>query len=243
MAKLTLEQIQAELKTKEVELVSDIITYQNLNSEIVVRCDKSHTFSTTMNNVRNKSFHCPVCAGNSSKGFSVKSAAVVPPKAIDSYRIVALDNATNNMGVAVFDDGKLVYYKLYSFEGTQVQRLSKIRDFIENIALRQWRANFLQFEDIQFQHNYSTYEALIKLVGICEVAAEREGVPCEKTRSNIWRSSFGINGGGRANEKRKAIELVKTMYNIDVGDDVAEAILIGKYRVNLLSKVTLKKLF
>jgi hypothetical protein len=33
------------------------------------------------------------------------------------------------------------------------------------------------------------------------------------------------------------------MYGINVGDDVAEAILIGKYRVDLLERKELKDLF
>ena len=45
------------------------------------------------------------------------------------------------------------------------------------------------------------------------------------------RSHFVINGRDRQKEKEKAIQLVKQMYSITVGDDVAEAILIGKFRV------------
>ena len=52
-----------------------------------------------------------------------------------------------------------------------------------------------------------------------------------------------INGKTRIEQKKQAIEKVKTMYGIDVNDDVAEAILLGKYSVDCLRKETIKTLF
>jgi len=44
-------------------------------------------------------------------------------------------------------------------------------------------------------------------------------------------------------QKDKAMKRVKEMYDIDVGDDVAEAILIGKYRVDVKERNERKDLF
>jgi hypothetical protein len=44
-------------------------------------------------------------------------------------------------------------------------------------------------------------------------------------------------------QKAKSIKLVKEMYDIEVSDDVAEAILIAKYRVDLRQKDQIKDLF
>ena len=52
-----------------------------------------------------------------------------------------------------------------------------------------------------------------------------------------------INGKTRVQQKVQAIEKVKKMYGIDVNDDVAEAILLGKYAVDCLNKNEVKKLF
>ena len=65
----------------------------------------------------------------------------------------------------------------------------------------------------------------------------------ETVLSKVWRSHFIINGKTRLQEKAQAIEKVKAMYNIDVNDDVAEAILLGKYAVDAVRKVAVKKLF
>lgn len=52
-----------------------------------------------------------------------------------------------------------------------------------------------------------------------------------------------INGKTRIQQKMQAIKKVKEMYNLDVNDDVAEAILLGKYAADCLKKEQTKKLF
>jgi hypothetical protein len=75
------------------------------------------------------------------------------------------------------------------------------------------------------------------------MAAERFHVEYDKVRANVWRSHFNINGKDRALQKAKSIKLVKEMYDIEVSDDVAEAILIAKYRADLRQKDQIKDLF
>lgn len=75
------------------------------------------------------------------------------------------------------------------------------------------------------------------------MACDRFGIPMHKDRSSVWRSHFGINKRSRAIEKQLAIDKVKDMYEIVVGDDVAEAILINKYRVDMISRSKIKDLF
>ena len=65
----------------------------------------------------------------------------------------------------------------------------------------------------------------------------------KKLEAIFGEATFLINGGGRPVEKEKAIKKVKNMYQINVSDDVAEAILIGKYRADLMEKKQRKDLF
>ena len=196
---------------------------------------------TNLKTIRLSSFSCPRCVGSASKGFD-KVATTVPAKT--GYRVVGFDNASHKMGVAIFDDGKLVYYSLLEFNnGTATQRLLKIRQLLEDVILPAWEPDYVQIEDIQHQNSYATYEVLIKLVGIFEMASDRFGLPFSKDRSSVWRSHFGINKRERKLEKGLAIKRVKNMYNIDVNDDVAEAILIAKFRVDMISKESIKDLF
>ena len=53
-----------------------------------------------------------------------------------------------------------------------------------------------------------------------------------------------MSNKNRTEQKQTAVKKVKDMYNITVSDDIAEAILLGKYAVDIISKQTIiKKLF
>jgi hypothetical protein len=75
------------------------------------------------------------------------------------------------------------------------------------------------------------------------MACDRFKIDYDKTRANVWRSHFHINGQNRSLEKAKSIKMVKDMYKIEVNDDIAEAILIAKYRFDNMQKEELKDLF
>lgn len=241
MSKVDSSQLYVELTKKGLVLADNSPEYQNLNSPILVQCDKGHKFTTTLKSVRYASFVCPVCVGEKTKGFTEMPTDIPVKK---GYRVVGVDNATYNMGLSIFDSGKLVYFKLLKFDSVNhVVRLNEIRDAFEHVVIPLWEPDFIQFEDIQHQNSYAAYEVLIKLVGLIEMAAERFHVEYDKVRANVWRSHFNINGKDRALQKAKSIKLVKEMYDIEVSDDVAEAILIAKYRADLRQKDQIKDLF
>ena len=52
-------------------------------------------------------------------------------------RIIAFDQATERFGLSIFDDGKLVFYSLYTFSGGMVQRLVKIKKFVRDIVIKE----------------------------------------------------------------------------------------------------------
>lgn len=240
--KLSLADITQELEAKSLTLVSDYNEYKNLSSPIIVKCSNGHLIETNMNTIRLDTFVCNTCIGTASLSDGVVFGGKVPKKT--GYRIVGFDNASHNMGVAIFDDGKLVYYDLVQFlEGDATHRLNRIRDFLEEDVLVNWEADLVQIEDVQFQNNYNTFGVLMKLQGVFELACDRFKKPIVKTKSVEWRGHHGINHRNRAKDKAAAIQKVKEMYGIVVGDDVAEAILITKYQVDKRSISKLKSLF
>ena len=239
--KMELSQINYELKQKDLRMISDYADYSSINSPIIVECINGHEIHTTLKTIRLKNFTCSQCVGTATKGKHVFTT-VVPQKT--GYRVIGFDNASHNMGVSIFDNGKLVYYNLLTFnQGTAIQRLNKIRDTLENQILPLWEPDIIQIEDIQHQTSYATYEVLVKLKGVFEMACDRFGIELKRTRSSTWRSHFAINNRKRELDKKAAIQLVKDMYNIDTTDDVAEAILITKYRSDLLNKDKVEDLF
>ena len=242
MPRVEEEQLKLELRKKHLTLDMEYGQYKNILSPIKVKCSNGHSIETNLKTIRGSTFTCPICVGKATKGFKNEPVSIPKKK---GFRIVAFDNSSQYIGVSIFDDGKLVYYGLFSFtEGTAIERISKIRDLLEDRILPSWEPDFIQFEDVQLQGGqFKTYDVLIKVIGIFEIACVRAGIAYEKTRSSVWRSHFGINKKKRAVEKQLAIDLVFKMYNIKVTDDVAEGILIGKYRVDMINKSKIKDLF
>jgi len=133
MGRLSEADVLKELKIKNLSLKSPFTDYKSVTSLIKVECLNGHEIQTNLKTIRLSSFSCPRCVGSASKGFD-KVATTVPAKT--GYRVVGFDNASHKMGVAIFDDGKLVYYSLLEFNnGTATQRLLKIRQLLEDVIL------------------------------------------------------------------------------------------------------------
>ena len=223
MAKLTHQQIADELFAAGYELVDDS-NYTSLNSNIIIRCPQGHLIETSLANFRRPSFTCPVC----DKDIKFVNPTVVPPK--KGYRIIAFDQATENFGLSIFDDGQLVFYSLYTFSGDVVHRLTKIKKFVQDIVIKEWKPDFIVMEDIQYQQNaVLTYKILAMLLGVIQVCCHEHNVGFEVVSPNVWRKYAGTNGKNRKEEKLLSVAMVREKYGVKVSDDVAEAILIGRY--------------
>lgn len=227
MAKLPHEQLEDEIKQLGYTLVGDK-NYSNILSRIIIECPHHHLIETCLNDIRKPSFVCPAC----DKEVHFVNPKAVPPKN-GAYRIIAFDQATENFGLSIFDNGKLVFYSLYRFSGTVSMRLVKIRKFIKEIVLDAWHPDFVVFEDIQFQKAVLTFKVLAMLYGIVEELLAEEGITYASVSPNVWRKYAGTAGKNRAMEKQLSKALVKQKYNVDVVDDIAEAILIGQYAVKV----------
>lgn len=231
MAKISHQQIVEEVAAKNFELVDDS-DYKNLQSIITVKCkEKGHTIQTTLDKIRKPSFICP-CCDNQSNFINPKS---VPAKE-NKYRVIAFDQATEKFGLSIFDDGKLVFYQLYTFTGDLVKRLVKIRQLINDVIIKCWCPDYIVCEDIQYQNGIITFKVLAQLLGIVEEVAAENNIPYEVVSPNVWRKYAGTCGKTRHEEKMLSMAVVKEKYNITVNDDVAEAILIGHYGARMHKK-------
>ena len=237
MAKLNEVEINGILETKGLTCLN-IDTYKNLDTMLTFQCKNNHTIEASMRASRNPHFKCPQCEGKSNINLLDDS---VPAKR--GYRIVAIDNATEKVGVSVFDDDKLVYQKLYHYKGDTISRMVDNRHFIENVVIDQWKPDLIVLEDIQYQNNILTFKTLAMLLGSSLVSCAAKNVKTETVLSKVWRSNFMINGKTRIEQKKQAIDKVNLMYGLALTDDEAEAILIGKYAVDKLKIKEVKKLF
>lgn len=232
MAKLSKEQIQAEVQEKGYTLLS-ADGYENLNSTIVVQCPKSHTIEVSMGDFRRASFECPICGSN----HNFINPTVVPQK--QGLRIIAFDQATERFGLSIWDNKQLTFFNLYTFSGSLNNRLVRIKKFIEEVVIKEWKPDFIVFEDIQYQYGaVLTYKVLAMLLGVIEELCTENNIPYEVVSPNVWRKYMGTCGKTRQEEKQLSIATVKQKFNVKVSDDVAEAILIGNYGTKIYKSDT-----
>ena len=231
MGRLSEEQIRAEVAAKGCTLV-DCTGYVNINSTITVKCAKGHIFQTTLAAARALIFTCPQC-----DKVVFANPTTVPPK--KGYRVIAFDQATERFGLSIFDDGELVFLHLYNFVGLVNKRIVQIKKFVEMI-IREWQPDYIVMEDIQYQQRSGviTFKILAMLLGVIQTVCEEEGVPYEAVSPNVWRKYAGTCGSTRTEEKRLSVAVVKEKYGVRVSDDVAEAILIGRYGAQMHKKET-----
>ena len=225
MARLSHEQIAGEIAAQGYSLVDDS-DYKSLNSFIKIKCPKGHLIETTLGNFRHVSFCCPIC----DKNIDFINPKSVPEKESTVQRIIAFDQATEKFGLSIFDDGKLVFHALYVFSGDLVSRLVKIKKFIDEIVIQCWKPDFIIMEDIQYQQNgLMTFKVLAMLLGIIQELCREHEIEFDAVAPNVWRKYAGTAGKTRREEKMLSVAVVKEKYGIQVTDDVAEAILIGRY--------------
>lgn len=236
MAKLSKTDIVKMLNDKGFQPV-DIDQYQNLESPISIKCKKGHITNTTLKKARKATFKCPKCMG----GTISISASEGPPDKKGS-RVIALDNASEDMGVSIFDDGELVFYTIIKYSGYFDQRLTAIFETMHEFIIPKWDPDYLVFEDVQYQRNYNTYKKLSMLLGTLISVARYNGIKNETVASKRWRSKYQI-ANTRNKAKAEAVALVKEMYNIEVVHDIAEAILLGKYAADLIMVETMENAF
>lgn len=57
----------------------------------------------------------------------------------------------------------------------------------------------------------------------------KNDIPHKEVLNKVWQAKFMIGGKDRISQKRNVVKKVKELFGIDVSDDIADAILIGKW--------------
>lgn len=230
--------------------VMDSTQYSTVQSVMDLLCEKGHSLRGSLHDVRKVSFVCGECQKEKYGG---QIGQLEEKKGL---RIVSIDAATENLGLALFEDARLIAYQLAQVGGKQtlIERLTTIRSFVEEFAFGTWDADYLVLENIQFQQYkgkegyknvsyYMAFKSLAMLQGILLEVAQANGVEHTLIPVNKWRSQFGISSSNRTTAKKQAIDTVKRIYSIDTNDDVAEAILMGAWASDQIREQKRKKLF
>ena len=151
-------------------------------------------------------------------------------------RLLALDQATRTTGYAIFIDGKLELHDKFTVDDECIgERLHKIREKIATLVM-DYDIDYVGFEDIQLQetvngkesvNNVQTFKVLAEVFGILEELFVELKIPHTAVLSSSWKSTLGIKGRTRPDQKRNAQLYIETTYNVKPTQDEADAICIG----------------
>ncbi len=231
MSKISIEIIENELKDGWKLLSSE---YLNLDSLLTFQCPNGHQVETSWRKLRTKAV-CPVCENNQ---FQIKDTKIIPKK--NKYRILALDQASHDCGWAIFDDFELIKYGIFHLSQNEESiRINKLKHWLLSM-ISNWNPDYIGVEGIQYQDEVAgkakmgitVFQTLARLQGVLIDTCIELKIPYEICPTSTWRAACNVKGRTRA-EKKKSMQLItKELYDINVSNDVADAIGIGKYLCN-----------
>lgn len=159
---------------------------------------------------------------------------------------IAIDASTKSTGVAVFGDKKLIQTENFTSSNRNVlKRIKYMTDQIECLY-KDWETtnNDIQIvmeqiipdnlNDAKWTRNQATFKALFYLQAAIVLMFDHYNLGVELVGASTWRKWCGIKQGGANREtlKFRDIEFVKKNYNLEVNDDIADAICIGHGKIH-----------
>lgn len=150
-------------------------------------------------------------------------------------RLLALDQASKCTGWAIFEDGKLKKYGKISLDDPNIDtRLVQLRQNIWAL-IESENINEVVFEDIQQQNNVAnnvqTFKVLAEVYGVVSELLQELQIPHSTVLAASWKSTLGIKGRTRVEQKKNAQLYVEQNYGIHVIQDIADAVCIGTHHI------------
>lgn len=240
MARIKIEDIQEELEKEHWKVLSD--EYVNLDTEMVFECPEGHKVFSSWKKLRGK-LECPVCKQNPYKTKDKKLLSASNRKG--KTCVLALDQSTKISGYSVYYDNELVDYGVFQTTKEEIMdRCFEVKSWFLSM-IEKYNPDFIGLEGIQFQAEggdhrigVTTFEALATIKAVLMMTCYELNIPFEVCPTNTWRAHCGVKGRHRADKKKSMQFIVKDWFDINVSDDEADSIGIGKYIVDTKTKKT-----
>lgn len=151
-------------------------------------------------------------------------------------RVMGIDASTTCSGIAVIEDGKLIYHDAIDMKKNKDAE-QRVKNMMSELGavIKEYSPDALYIEDSWNKQNIETTKMLSNLLGAVMYVCQDLGCEFTKMLPSVWRSLTGIklcgkNGSKLKREelKKEAISKVKRTYRIVCGDDEAEAICIAE---------------
>lgn len=154
--------------------------------------------------------------------------------------ILALDMSTKSTGLALYKHNKLEKYDCIKATSNDLfNRISTMQKEIQKFIIQNPDIDYLIMQQVRQQGfiNIKTYKALMYLQGCIQMMIHNnfKYIQTDFLYPSSWRKICGIKQGRgikRQLQKQFDIQWVKDNFNIQVNDDIADAIGIGYAYVN-----------
>ena len=145
---------------------------------------------------------------------------------------MGIDGSTTSTGIGVFNNEELMFYTCIKPKSKNWQERLRILACELDKVFKSYPIEICYIEDVPLKDGKITIKKLsavrgivIALCGLYNVELVSEGV-------SDWRKNAGFFDGTKDGMKRdvmkeKAVNEVKTLFNIEVNDDIAEGILVA----------------
>ena len=147
--------------------------------------------------------------------------------------VLAIDASTKSTGIAVFNNKDLVYYNcINSNNSNTFSRIKYMMQQIQQIYLK-YNPTQIVMQDVlpqDVKHNQNVYKALIYLQAAIVLKMNEYHQDVELVTASHWRNMCKIKTGKgikRQQLKKESKELIKNIFNIQVNDDISDAICLG----------------
>lgn len=153
-------------------------------------------------------------------------------------KIMSLDASSKSTGVAIFNNTDLIHYACITADSSDnIKRIQKMTAEI-NELLKKYPVSKIIMEEVLPEQGFrmQTHRILMWVQAAIAfmVHDNHPKVSIEYINSSSWRATCGIKTGGgikREELKKADMDFVKKTYDLDVNDDIADAIGIGHAHV------------
>ena len=134
----------------------------------------------------------------------------------------------------MFDNKELVAYGKLEVDKKEKNIIERMKQMISLIKLKinEHKPDFIVFEDTQFQKSYKTYQELSQMQGVLMNVLFDLDIGFEIVSPGTWRSYSKIKGRKRIEQKANTIQMIKDKYNLELSEDICDAIGIGLWSIN-----------
>lgn len=145
---------------------------------------------------------------------------------------MSIDSSTNKTGIAIYKNGELINFILIDCSKNKI-----MNDRFKEMSIQLLKQldidmpAIIYIEETVVLRNAQTQRFLTRLQGVVYAWCIRNNCEFNTIRPTEWRKELSFSQGRnikREQMKQQSIQYVKNRYNLDVNDDVADAICIGE---------------